>query len=691
MRNFTNSNKVEPLFPYVGSAEEHEQEEAIGPNKNNTKSSTLSVTSSQFKVSDDALESEDSGMGLMLEYGHKSKLAQDSGSNRDTSPIDSPCRSAVSIADNHKRHSLSSTDSGTSPGSREGTSSKNASTEGTCGDGRGGRRGSGGQLLKHSSLAETDNSSYFGSSESMNNRSAEKSKNKRSVSRPLSQPPLLVKQAGAKQTGETTEFVTLQELPAIKGTHKKAMNSSVNGSTSEPKLHSPSGSGKLLGAKEESPVPRILPPLKGEPKKSIGFEISKNPDKSVVLPSLTLLSPSKQQMTDPNLSKKASLLPVIPTTTASSRSYLLGNVDSVNGSLLGASELDRYFPNRKVQIYVSTWNVHGSVSVETLNDFFLPNDIENLPDMYVVGIQEASPHRVEWEIKVQETIGPSHVLFHSVAFGSLHLVVLLKRDLIWFCSVPEDAIVNTRVGTTYKTKGAVAICFRFFGTSLLFITSHLTAHDDKVKERLLDYQKIISGLNIPRLLSLKPHQYSSDVTERFDCVFWCGDLNFRLAQERLSVLNQIEVITQQPEPNFEDLLRDDQLSQKMSQGAVFKGFSEGQINFMPTYKYNIGTCDFDSSTKLRTPSYTDRVLFRSKQKNAIACILYNSAHQISVSDHKPVYGMYEVDLSPGREDVPLAAGRFNRDIYLEALKRRSTSMNPLAKRTASCSSVCALM
>ena len=35
---------------------------------------------------------------------------------------------------------------------------------------------------------------------------------------------------------------------------------------------------------------------------------------------------------------------------------------------------------------------------------------------------------------MQETLGPSHVLFHTAIYGVLYLNVFLRRDLIWFCS-----------------------------------------------------------------------------------------------------------------------------------------------------------------------------------------------------------------------------------------------------------------
>lgn len=37
---------------------------------------------------------------------------------------------------------------------------------------------------------------------------------------------------------------------------------------------------------------------------------------------------------------------------------------------------------------------------------------------------------------------------------------------------------------------------------------------------------------------------------------------------------------------------------------AFQTFQEGRIRFLPTYKYDIGTDDFDTSKKNRIPSYT---------------------------------------------------------------------------------------
>ena len=47
--------------------------------------------------------------------------------------------------------------------------------------------------------------------------------------------------------------------------------------------------------------------------------------------------------------------------------------------------------------------------------------------------------------------------------------------------------------------------------------------------------------------------------------------------------------------------------------AFHDGWREGDINFLPTYKYDIGSVGmFDSGEKKRSPSWCDRILYRTK-------------------------------------------------------------------------------
>ena len=63
------------------------------------------------------------------------------------------------------------------------------------------------------------------------------------------------------------------------------------------------------------------------------------------------------------------------------------------------------------------------------------------------------------------------------------------------------------------------------------------------------------------------------------------------------------------------LLPHDQLHQQMKQRKVFyDGWKEGPIEFLPTYKYDVGSVGmFDSSEKKRGPSWCDRILYRTRR------------------------------------------------------------------------------
>lgn len=191
-----------------------------------------------------------------------------------------------------------------------------------------------------------------------------------------------------------------------------------------------------------------------------------------------------------------------------------------------------------------------------------------------------------------------------------------------------------RPGTAFRTKGAVAIAFLLFGTSFLFLSAHLTAHQEKVKERVHDVRRIVRSLELPKNLpsrarlpskgkgilisrGAQPHRffpYVSDVTNNFDYVFWCGDLNFRLGQTREDVLQWAEQSPIQVDLNSDQLLQ--LMTDGGSSGVIvefggrdvarfsgtcLKSFGEAEITFPPTYKYDPGTQNFDTSSKQRTP------------------------------------------------------------------------------------------
>ena len=74
--------------------------------------------------------------------------------------------------------------------------------------------------------------------------------------------------------------------------------------------------------------------------------------------------------------------------------------------------------------------------------------------------------------------------------------------------------------------------------------------------------------------------------------------------------------------------------------------TESNISFPPTYKFDINSSCYDTSSKKRIPSYTDRILFKvnDQQHSEISCkcLEYNSIEFLNLSDHKPVIGLFEI-------------------------------------------------
>ena len=92
-------------------------------------------------------------------------------------------------------------------------------------------------------------------------------------------------------------------------------------------------------------------------------------------------------------------------------------------------------------------------------------------------------------------------------------------------------------------KGGAGVFLQYLDTRICFVNSHLAAHQEGLEDRRKDHRDIIKGLSAG--LSTAKHL---DVTHAFDYLFWLGDLNYRIDQDRADVLKGIA------EKNYEELL-----------------------------------------------------------------------------------------------------------------------------------------
>ena len=95
----------------------------------------------------------------------------------------------------------------------------------------------------------------------------------------------------------------------------------------------------------------------------------------------------------------------------------------------------------------------------------------------------------------------------------------------------------------------------------------------------------------------------------------------------------------------DNLLLHDQLLATMAEGNAFAGLTEGKITFLPTFKFDKDTDDYDTSHKQRIPAWTDRVVFKPDGTRVLE---YASVPESMHSDHRPVYASFRVS-TVGRE------------------------------------------
>ncbi|XP_032457292.1 inositol polyphosphate 5-phosphatase E isoform X2 [Nasonia vitripennis] len=317
-------------------------------------------------------------------------------------------------------------------------------------------------------------------------------------------------------------------------------------------------------------------------------------------------------------------------------------------------KLNNLIPDKRLNVFIGTWNMNARKPVVDLSDFILPKNIQNRADILIIGTQETyfcSTNK--WEYIVQNTLGPDFNFVMKESLGTLQLVLFMRCELSKFISfIKSETLLNNRY-KILKTKGAIAIAIIIFGTSFLFITTHLTPHTKNIDKRFMEIEKLVKWINcMNRLLNRKKND--DDISD-FDNVFLFGDLNFRIDESRNDVIKWIE------KTHFGRKIpvavKEDQLNCLLNSKTHLHSFNEAPITFPPTYKYDPKSQVIDSSNKLRIPSYTDRILYKSRNQSkgtdndneiyshqCIKCLAYDSARSICLSDHKPVYGMFAVEV-----------------------------------------------
>ncbi|CAI7635984.1 unnamed protein product [Penicillium glandicola] len=318
--------------------------------------------------------------------------------------------------------------------------------------------------------------------------------------------------------------------------------------------------------------------------------------------------------------------------------------DPINDLVM--EELNRrspeYSSRKQVRFWVGTFNVNGRDEGPgtDLTPWLFPESDESDEDpaIFVVGFQEIvalSPQQIMstdpstrkvWERAVHDCLNTHSKMKGTGKYVHLRSGQLVGAAVLLYAKEDSLKYIKNIEGSTGLSgiagnKGGCAVRFDFSNTSVCFVTAHLAAGFANYDERNRDYEIIDRGLRFQKNRSIADH----------DAVIWLGDFNYRIGLGNPSVR---ELILQR---NYQKLYDNDQLNLQMVAGRVFRFYSEGPIEFPPTYKYDVGRDNYDTSEKARIPAWCDRVLWRGsnlRQTN------YQTA-DLKVSDHRPVWATFD--------------------------------------------------
>lgn len=237
----------------------------------------------------------------------------------------------------------------------------------------------------------------------------------------------------------------------------------------------------------------------------------------------------------------------------------------------------------------------------------------------------------------------------------LLLCVFIRRPLLAAVSEFSIATVATGALGSMGNKGAVGLHLVVHRTAICIINAHLAAGQTNVSKRNEDINTILKSMdfnaarraevqiNASANVSVDQSVFSELYPRDHDLVIVVGDLNYRLTLP-------YETAVQLANANrISELLQYDQLTNELKNPHTpWQNFIAFTPTHVPTYRFDIGTDNYDTSEKHRIPSFTDRICMWWRRKSMAPRIHLDrlvALMEVRSSDHKPVQGLLRVPIS----------------------------------------------
>ncbi|KAI0201141.1 Endonuclease/exonuclease/phosphatase [Astrocystis sublimbata] len=232
-------------------------------------------------------------------------------------------------------------------------------------------------------------------------------------------------------------------------------------------------------------------------------------------------------------------------------------------------------------------------------------------------------------------------LLHTATLVGLFTCIFVKSSIHHRIRNLHSVDVKRGMGGLHGNKGAIVVRFMIDDTSLCFINCHLAAGQSHANSRHNDIAAVLDSSILPvepdpnvRINSYIGGGDGTMVLDHELCLL-NGDLNYRI-----DTMSRDTVVFAVKANNLTKLLERDQLLVARRRNPAFRlrAFDESPIEFAPTYKYDVGTDNYDTSEKKRSPAWCDRLLHRGSGR--IQQLDYRR-HEVRVSDHRPVTGRFK--------------------------------------------------